>query len=154
MHFSRNRDILIVNPIPTHMKKALLLGLLLTSAGAGFSQSVTADQVKNNFVRTWKANYMLMNGMRIDAKAGIPMMVFEFRSDNTLQTYNTVEPNNRTGGSWKYYPDRKRIQVKIAGVERGYVTSITSDEMSIEMETSQMGDDDGSEMILILSPAN
>lgn len=134
--------------------KTLFLSLLLTSAIAGFSQNITTDQVKTNLVRTWKANYMLMNGMRIDAKAGIPVIVFEFRSDNTLQTYSNTEPNNRTNGTWKYFPDKKRIQVKVSGIEKGFVTTLSGDDMSLEMESGQMGGDDGAEMILKLSPAN
>ena len=134
------------------MKTFFFLSLLLSFTVAGFSQNISSDQVKNNFVKTWKADYMLMNGMRIDAKAGIPMIVFEFRSDNTLQTYSSTDPNNKTSGSWKYFPDKKRIQVKVAGVEKGFVTSISNDGMSVEMLTGQSGADDGSEMILMLSP--
>lgn len=110
------------------MKKLLIL-LLLSSAA--FSQNVTKKETINKFLlKTWIADYGMMNGLRIEKMGQMKKLEYTFKADNTYIL------NVKKSGTWKYnekakcielYQDGKLKSTIVSLQNKSYVMTLTAD---------------------------
>ena len=62
---------------------------------------IPKDSVKTLLCRKWEAAYTLMGTMRIDMSPSAPVMMFEFKKDNSFTISNDKAGGN-TKGIWAF----------------------------------------------------
>ena len=90
------------------MKKLLLTALLISSVA--FSQSVTKKETITKFLlKSWKADYGMMNGLKIQQMGQMKQLEYTFKADNTYVM------NKGKTGQWKYNEKKKCIDLYLDG---------------------------------------
>ncbi|MGC4039333.1 MAG: hypothetical protein QM710_00665 [Flavobacterium sp.] len=98
------------------MKKLLLI-LLISSVA--FSQNVAKKETINKFLlKTWTADYAMMNGQKIEKMGQMKKMEYVFKADNTYTL------NKDKSGQWKYDEKKKCIELFQDGKLRSTITSL------------------------------
>lgn len=90
------------------MKKFLLTALLISSVA--FSQSITKKEtITKLLLKSWKADYGMMNGLRIEKMGQMKQLEYTFKADNTYLM------NKGKTGQWKYNDKKKCIDLYLDG---------------------------------------
>ena len=91
-------------------------------SGAAFSQQITKKETINKLLlgKTWKADYGMMNGMKIEKLGQMKSLEYTFKADKTY-----VLSPDRTG-NWGYNAKNKNIELFQGGVLRSVITTLNS----------------------------
>lgn len=90
------------------MKKILLAALLISSVA--FSQGITKKEtIAKLLLKSWKADYGMMNGLRIEKMGQMKQLEYTFKADNTYLM------NKGKTGQWKYNEKKKCIDLYLDG---------------------------------------
>lgn len=98
------------------MKKLLFLLLLSTTA---FSQNITNKETINKLLlKTWIADYGMMNGLKIEKMGQMKELIYTFKADNTYIM------NKGKIGQWKYNAQKKCINLFLNGVLKSTIIKL------------------------------
>lgn len=98
------------------MKKILILLLL---SGTVYAQSVTKKETIDKFLfKTWIADYAMLNGLKVEQMGQMKSLKYAFKADGTYLL------NDKTSGTWKFIPQKKRIELYINGTLKSMITTI------------------------------
>lgn len=90
------------------MKKLLFIALLISTTA--FSQSVTKKEtIAKLLLKSWKADYAMMNGLKIEQMGQMKQLEYTFKADNTYLM------NKGKTGQWKYNEKKKCIDLYLDG---------------------------------------
>jgi hypothetical protein len=112
------------------MKKILYLTLGLFF-GINFNSkaqniSLTKTELNKALCKTWKADYAMMNGMRINQLPNNIAFEFEFNSDNT---YLVIKEKTKQKGKWTFNEKKKYIDLAINNKTNSRITKINENEL-------------------------
>lgn len=100
------------------MKKLILL-LLVT--GLAYSQNVTKkEDINKLLLKSWTADYAMMNGQKIEKMGQIKKMEYVFKVDKTYVL------NDDKSGQWKYNEKKKAIELYQDGKLKSTITTLKS----------------------------
>lgn len=98
------------------MKKILIL--LLFSASV-YSQNITKkEDINKLLLKTWKSDYGMMDGLRIEKMGKMKQLEYTFKADNTYTL------NKDKSGQWKYNEKKKCIDLFQDGKLRSTITTL------------------------------
>ena len=90
------------------MKKLLFTALLISSVA--FSQNVAKKEtITKLLLKSWKADYGMMNGLKIEQMGQMKQLEYTFKADNTYVM------NKGKTGEWKYNEKKKCIDLYLDG---------------------------------------
>lgn len=90
------------------MKKLLFIAFLISNVA--FSQSVTKKEtITKLLLKSWKADYGMMNGLRIEKMGQMKQLEYTFKADNSYTM------NKGKSGQWKYNEKKKCIDLYLDG---------------------------------------
>lgn len=99
------------------MKKLLFIALLVSSVS--FAQSITKKETITKFLlKTWKADYGMMNGLKIEKMGKMKELEYTFKSDNTYVM------NKGKVGQWKYNEKKKCIDLYLDGKVKSIIIKL------------------------------
>jgi hypothetical protein len=112
------------------MKKILYLtlSLFLTINFNSKAQNVTQTKTELNTIlcKTWKADYAMMNGMRINQLPNNIAFEFEFLSDNS---YFVIKEKTKQKGKWIFNQNKKYIDLSINNKINSRIIKISENEI-------------------------
>ena len=112
------------------MKKILYLtfGLFLGINFNSKAQNVTQTKTELNKVlcKTWKADYAMMYGMRINQLPNNIAFEFEFNSDNS---YLVIKEKTKQKGKWTFNEKKKYIDLSINNKTNSRITKINENKL-------------------------
>ena len=112
------------------MKKILYLtlGLFFGISFNSKAQNVSQTKTELNKVlcKTWKVNYAMMNGMRINQLPNNIAFEFEFNSDNS---YLVFKEKTKQKGKWTFNEKKKYIDLSINNQTNSRITKINENEL-------------------------
>jgi hypothetical protein len=105
------------------MKKSLFILLLVSSIA--YSQNVTKKETINKLLlgKTWKAEYGIMNGLKIEKLGQIKSIECTFKADKTYLF------NKDKTGTWEYNAKKKCIELFMNGALRSTITTLKNKEI-------------------------
>ncbi|MFT5254482.1 MAG: hypothetical protein ACI87N_003554 [Flavobacteriales bacterium] len=112
------------------MKKILyltlgfFLAINLNSKAQNVTQSKT--ELSKLLCKTWKADYAMMNGMRINQLPNNIAFEFEFNTDNS---YFVIKEKTKQQGKWTYNENKKYIDLAINNKTNSRITKINENEL-------------------------
>jgi len=112
------------------MKKILYLivGLFLAINLNSTAQNVTQSKTELSklLCKTWKADYALINGMRINQLPNNIAFEFEFNTDNS---YFVIKEKTKQQGIWTYNENKKYIDLAINNKTNSRISKINENEL-------------------------
>ena len=112
------------------MKKILyltvgfFLAINLNSKAQNITQSKT--ELSKLLCKTWKADYAMMNAMRINQLPNNSAFEFEFNTDNS---YFVIKEKTKQQGIWIYNENKKYIDLAINNKTNSRITKINENEL-------------------------
>lgn len=98
------------------MKK---IALLLLISSFAFAQNVTKKQdIDKLLLKTWKADYGMMDGLKIEKMGKMKQLEYTFKADKTYTL------NKDKSGQWKYNEKKKCIDLYQDGKLRSTITTL------------------------------
>ncbi|MBC7555997.1 MAG: hypothetical protein H7195_03440 [Chryseobacterium sp.] len=88
--------------------------------------SQTKTELNKVLCKTWKADYAMMNGMRINQLPNNIAFEFEFNSDNT---YLVFKEKTKQKGKWTFNEKKKYIDLSINNKTNSRITKINENEL-------------------------
>lgn len=112
------------------MKKILYftLGLFLTINFNSKAQNITQTKTELNTIlcKTWKADYAIMNGMRINQLPNNIAFELKFHNDNS---YFVIKEKTKQKGSWTFNQNKKYIDLSINNKINSRIIRISESEI-------------------------
>jgi hypothetical protein len=103
------------------MKKIVIVLLLTTAA---YSQNVPKKELVNKYLPgAWKANYAMLNGLKVEKMAEMKSLEYTFKLDGTFSGAKDVK------GTWKYNSKQKSIGLYQNGALKSTISSLQSKKM-------------------------
>ena len=88
--------------------------------------SQTKTELNKVLCKTWKVNYAMMNGMRINQLPNNIAFEFEFNSDNS---YLVFKEKTKQKGKWTFNEKKKYIDLSINNQTNSRITKINENEL-------------------------
>ena len=112
------------------MKKLLFIALLISSAA--FSQSVTKKEtITKLLLKSWKADYGMMNGLRIEKMGQMKQLEYTFKAD-----YTYVMNQGKTG-QWKYNDKKKCIDLYLDGKVKSRIIKLQAKSLVMNLNADK-----------------
>lgn len=103
---------------------SLFLGVNLNSKAQNVTQTKT--ELTKVLCKTWKADYAMMNGMRINQLPNNIAFELEFNSDNS---YLVITEKTKQKGKWTFNETKKYIDLAINNKTNSRITKINENEL-------------------------
>jgi len=111
------------------MSKLLILLLI---SGFAFSQNITKKESINKFLlKTWVADYAMMNGLKVEKMGAMKAMEYNFKADGTFLANKTVN------GTWKYNEKKKGIELFVNGSLKSTIISLQSKRIAMVLNADK-----------------
>ncbi|WP_268849379.1 hypothetical protein [Flavobacterium aestivum] len=107
-----------------YLTLGLLLGINFNSKAQNVSQTKT--ELTKILCKTWKADYAIMNGMRINQLPNNIAFEFEFNSDNS---YVVIKEKTKQKGKWTFNEKKKYIDLSNNNKTNSRITKINENEL-------------------------
>lgn len=107
-----------------YLTLGLFLAINLNSKAQNVTQSKT--ELSKLLCKTWKADYAMMNGMRINQLPNNSAFECEFNTDNS---YFVIKEKTKQQGIWTYNENKKYIELAINNKTNSRITKINENEL-------------------------
>jgi hypothetical protein len=107
-----------------YLTLSLFLAINLNSKAQNVTQSKT--ELSKLLCKTWKADYAMMNGMRINQLPNNIAFECEFNTDNS---YFVIKEKTKQRGIWTYNENKKYIDFAINNKTNSRITKINENEL-------------------------
>ena len=114
------------------MKKllSLLPYLFLSISFNCAAQNITQNKTELSTIlcKTWKVDYALMNGMRINQLPNNMTFELEFKTDNS---YFVIREKGKQKGKWNFIQNKKFVNLSVNNKIISRITKISENEMVV-----------------------